>query len=129
MVLPALPVIATTRVPLALRTACARSCSALVVSSTSITPPRRVRCAGARPDAPVSTIAPIAPLLERLADELVRVEPLAAQRDEEVARLQRPGIGHDVPDLAARIARPDQAADRLGHPPQRQAKLVTQPAT
>src|SRR5688572_1790851 len=53
VVLPALPVIATTFVPLAFRTACARSCNAFVVSATSITEPE---AANRR-----STIAPIAP--------------------------------------------------------------------
>jgi hypothetical protein len=67
----------------------------------------------------------------------MRIEPVAAQRDEEIARLQRPRVGHDVPDLAPPITGPNQAADRLGDPAQAQSEVyitgptagITQPAT
>ena len=58
-----------------------------------------------------------------------RKADLRAFEPAEIARLERSRVGHDAPDLAAAIARPDHAADRFGHPAQGQAKVVTQPAT
>ena len=126
VVFPALPVIATTLVPLR--------------------PPHRVRQLLQRPGGVVdldnaatgelrgagkATLDDRAAraLSKRLFDEVMRVEAETPERDKEVSRLQRPAVADDVPDCLALTARPDAAADRLGYPPQREAKLLTQPAT
>jgi hypothetical protein len=69
------------------------------------------------------------PPIECLADEFVPIEPVAAQGDEEIARLQRPAVGHDVANLATWIARSDPAAHGRSHPAEAQPESVTQPAT
>ena len=77
VVFPALPVMATTRAPLARRTACPRRCKAIVVSSTSMTAP----CPLATfPPKPRLTIAAGA-AAEGIVDEVVPVA-IAAKRDE-----------------------------------------------
>ena len=69
VVLPALPVMATTRVPAACRTACASACSARSVSSTSITPPSPHRLGTGVPPRPARPRPPAAPARQRLGDE------------------------------------------------------------
>ena len=100
VVLPALPVIAITRVPAAIRTACARSCSACSVSPTSIdrrrpasrsTPARRSR----------ARQSPRPPRAEHLGRRsrarrtAVRAAPRTGRRP------QRPAVGHDLADSRA----------------------------
>jgi hypothetical protein len=67
--------------------------------------------------------------LERLGDKVMPVEAKTPEGDKKISRLQRPGVDHDIPDIPASIARPDVAANRLGYPPQGEAKFLTQPAT
>ena len=87
VVLPALPVMATTRAPDRRRTSRAMSCSARVVSSTStITQPRRRPRPSGRSRRDASTSTPRAPRASASATNCVAVEPLAANRDEEIPR-------------------------------------------
>jgi hypothetical protein len=67
--------------------------------------------------------------LERLGHECMPVEPLSAERDEKIARLQRPRIRDDISNLAVRIAGADRTRYSVCDPSERQPKLVTQPAT
>ena len=59
-----------------------------------------------------------------LADEVVRVEPHAAQRHEEVAGVQRSRVRDDAAYLPIRITGSDAPADRIGEPSQRHAEPV-----
>ena len=115
VVFPALPVIAMTFVATAVRTACARRCSASSVSGTSIV----LASSCTRPR---STIAPAAPPCEHVGDERMSVEPRSAQRHEEIPGLQRPAVGDNITNRTIGAVLLPRRAHCGGDPTERQVE-------
>ena len=117
VVLPALPVIATTFVPDSpphrVRQRLQRRGRVVDLDDDGHVAGRR---ASTHPRAVARTTTPAAPASSAAGRELVAVEPLAAKRDEQLARLQRPRVDRHAAELRCRGPRDERAAHRVGDP-------------
>ena len=125
VVLPALPVIATTFVPDSRRIAVRQRLQRrgrVVDLDDGHRRSSRLRARSRPQPRPRSTTTPAAPASIAASDEVGAVEPLAANRDEQLAGRQRPRVDRDAAELLA-TGRPYDAACPpicAGHPRRRQ---------